>query len=158
MPVCIEKKLTLSGAVHLFECELLRLENGLGVLKYVVDREYTVGSVTLRSGDVTYALYWIDRPYTLYLWRKNESQFIYYFNIADNISLKHNEIAWRDLSVDILVDATGMVHVLDEHELPHGLPAGLLSYIQSAKAHILNHYRDIMREANLILREQGDLG
>ena len=157
MPVCIEKKLTLSGAVHSFECELLRLESGLGVLKYVIDRDYAIGTVTLRPGDITYALYWIDRPYTLYIWHRYESQFIYYFNIADSISLKHDEITWRDLSVDILVDATGMVHVLDEDELPHGLPAGLLSYIQSAKAYILNHYQEIMLEANVILREQGVL-
>jgi len=157
MPLCIEKKLTLSGAVNSFECELLRLDIGLGVLKYVIDREYTVGPIILRPRDITYALYWIDRPYTLYIWRLKERQLIYYFNVADSVSLRADEIVWRDLSLDVLVDADRMVHVLDEDELSPGLPSVLLAYIQSAKAHILNRYQDIILEANAILRAQGIL-
>lgn len=158
MSICIEKKLTLSGAVHAFECELLGLDNGAGVLKYVIDRKYNVGTITLLPGDITYALYWIDRPYTLYIWHKIDGRLIYYFNIADSISLRRDEIIWRDLSVDILVDTDRKVHVLDEDEVPPGLPAALLEYIRSTKAHLLNHYQDIILEANLILRAQGVLG
>jgi hypothetical protein len=155
MTVCIEKKLTLSGDAQAFECELLRLDTGFGILKYVIDRTYTISSVTLRPGDITYALYWKNRPYTVYIWSVNKKQFIYYFNIADSISLHPNEIIWRDLSIDILIEADNTVHVLDEEELPLGLPGGLVGYIQSAKAHILHHYQDIMCEANSILSAQG---
>jgi len=155
MTVCIEKKLTLSGDVQVFECELLRLDTGFGMLKYVIDREYTISSVALRPGDITYALYWKDRPYTAYIWKVGKKQFIYYFNIADSISLHPNEIIWRDLSIDILIEADNTVHVLDEEELPLGLPGGLVGYIQSAKAHILHHYQDIMCEAKSILSSQG---
>ncbi len=155
MPVCIEKKLTLSGAVHTFECELLSLDSSMGVLKYVIDREYRVGPIVLGPGDLTYALYWIDRPYTLYIWRVKERQFIYYFNIADSVSLRSNEVVWRDLAIDIFVDEHRTAHVLDEDELPPGLPAGLLAYIKSAKSHILNHYQNIILEATIILRAMG---
>jgi predicted RNA-binding protein associated with RNAse of E/G family len=155
MTACIEKKLTLSGAAQVFECELLRLDASFGMLKYVIDREYTISNVTLRPGDTTYALYWRDRPYTVYIWKVSKKQFIYYFNIADSISLHSNEIMWRDLSIDILVDADSTVHVLDEDELPSGLPVGLVGYIQSAKGLILHHYQDIMLEVNSILSAQG---
>jgi hypothetical protein len=155
MTACIEKKLTLSGSVQVFECELLRLDDGFGMLKHVIDREYAFSSVTLRPGDITYALYWSNRPYTMYIWNVSNKQCIYYFNIADSISLHPDEIIWRDLSIDILVDADSTVHVLDEHELPPGLPVGLVGYIQYAKAHILRHYQDIMLEANALLSAHG---
>jgi hypothetical protein len=157
MTVCIEKKLTLSGAIEVFECKLLHVDNGFGALKYVIDREYTVNGITLHPGDITYALYWNTRPYTLYIWHTNGKQIHYYFNIADNISIQPKEIAWRDLSIDILIDADGNVHVLDEDELPLGLPAGLVGYIQSAKAHVLDHYKQIVFEVRSILKTRGIL-
>jgi hypothetical protein len=155
MPVCIEKKVTLSGAVQVFECELLYLDDGFGILKYVIDREYTIGTVTLQRGDETYALYWRDRPYTIYIWRVSMKGLIYYFNIADGVSLHPDEIIWRDLSIDLFVDADGAIHVLDENELPPGLPVGLVDYIRSAMAHVLGHYQEIIVEANSILSAQG---
>ena len=155
MTVCIEKKLTLAGSVQLFECHLLCLHAGIGVLTHIIDREYTVSTVKLHPGDITYALYWVDRPYTLYIWRSNRHQFIYYFNIADSLSLQPDEFIWRDLAVDILVDTDNTAHVLDEDELPPDLSVTLLGYIQSAKDHVLDHYRDIILEANAVLRELG---
>ena len=147
MPPCIEKKLTLSGEIHTFSCELVRFEPGFGMLRYVIDREYDIHGVKLASGDETLALYWEDRPYTLYVWRKQTVQDIaYYFNIADRISLTPKEFVWRDLAVDILVDDRG-VHVLDEDELPPGLDAGLLRSIRKAQAHILANLPRIIKEA-----------
>ena len=157
MTACIEKKLTLSGAAHVFECELLHLGNDFGVLKYVIDREYTVNGITLHPGDITYALYWSARPYTLYIWHANGNRIHHYFNIADNISIQPKEIVWRDLAIDILIDADGNVHVLDEDELPPSLPAGLVDYIQAAKARILDYYKQIILEADTILRTRGIL-
>ena len=157
MTNCIEKKLTLSGAVHVFACELLYLDNGFGALKYIIDREYIVNGITLHPGDITYALYWSTRPYTLYIWHANGNHIHYYFNIADNISIQPEEIAWRDLSIDILIDADGKLHVLDEDELPLGLPVGLVGYIMAAKAHILDQYRIIILEADTILKTRGIL-
>jgi hypothetical protein len=35
MAACIEKKITLSGAVQEFQCELLHLDTGFGALKHI---------------------------------------------------------------------------------------------------------------------------
>ena len=56
--VCIEKKILLSGDVHTYSCELLHYENGFGILRYIIDREYDVHGVKLSPGDETIALYW----------------------------------------------------------------------------------------------------
>ena len=152
---CIETKTLLSGAVHQYACELLYLENAFGILQYVIDREYYIGGMRLMPGDVTFALYWTERPYTLYIWNVNrrKKEVAYYFNIADNISLLPNEFRWRDLAIDILVDTTGSVHVLDEDELPADIPVELHSYILAAKSHVLTCYRDIILESNSLLKK-----
>jgi len=151
MPLCIETKLTLSGETKTYRCELLHFGSGFGVLRYVIDREYDVHGVVLAPGDETIALYWEDRPYTLYVWRRQAAQdTVFYFNIADQISLTPQEFIWRDLAVDILVDSSG-VHVLDEHELPADLDADLGRYINEAQAHILVHYEDIIQKAHMLL-------
>jgi hypothetical protein len=144
---CRETKITLSGETKTYPCELVSLENGAGILRYVIDREHDVHGVKLSPGDETMALYWEDRPYTLYVWRKQAVQdTAYYFNIADRISLTSQEFVWRDLAVDILVDSRG-VHILDEDEIPAGLDAGLLSSIREAQAHVLANHPRIIEEA-----------
>jgi hypothetical protein len=104
MSLCIETKRTLSGETKTYRCELLHFGSGFGVLRYVIDREYDVYGVELAPGDKTIALYWEDRPYTLYIWRRRTAKTpVYYFNIADRISLTPQEFIWRDLVVDILI-------------------------------------------------------
>ncbi len=152
MSLCIEKKLTLTGKIFLFECELLHLEKNFGLLKYVIDRSYEVSTLKLHSGDITYALYWTDRPYTLYIWRLQNGQVNYYFNIADSVSLSPKEFIWRDLAVDVLIDAEKNAQVLDEDELPENISPELSSFIEHGKRMIVRHYRRIIREADDILQ------
>ncbi len=151
---CIEKKILLSGAVQEYPCQLMHLHDRFGVLRYVLDREYFVSDIPLNVGDITYALYWIDRPYTLYTWRWERSDdALYYFNIADNISLTRDEFIWRDLAVDILIDTRKAVRVLDEHELPSDLSHELRKYIERSKSLVLGHYPEIIREAASLLKK-----
>jgi len=154
MPLCTEKKILLSGKVKTYACELAHLDKGFGVLKYTIDQRYDVGPIKLQPGDTTIALYWSDRPYTLYVWQMNNGRDrAYYFNIADQVSLQPKEFIWRDLVVDVLVDPQGSLHVLDEHELPADLDPDLSRYIQSAKALIIRDYRKIIHEADATLRK-----
>jgi len=146
MPPCLEKKTTLSGDTKSYPCERLHYEPGFGVLRYVIDREYDISGVKLAPGDETIALYWEDRPYNLYVWRRSASPApVYYFNVADRISLLPHEFVWRDLAVDILVDSRGAL-VLDKHELPADLDADLRRYIRRATTLILSTHDDIIRE------------
>ncbi|MDA8099945.1 MAG: DUF402 domain-containing protein [Nitrospiraceae bacterium] len=105
------------------------------------------------SCDVTDALFWEDRPYTLYLWDLDRiGKRIYYFNIADNIVLSAERFVWRDLAVDVLIDAAGLPRILDEHELPPGLAEDLSRYIRNATDRLVTGFRDIIEEANGRLR------
>ena len=158
MSACLERKLTLSGETKDYSCELVSLRDGIGVLRYIIDRAYDVDGFLLAPGDATLALYWKDRPYTLYVWfRRAQKDRAYYFNIADSVSLSPGEFRWRDLAVDILVDPSGKARVLDEHELPPDLPADLASYIREARDQVLKHFHDIIREADESLRKTGVL-
>jgi hypothetical protein len=152
MPPCLEKKLTLSGETQTYSCELLHLEKGFGILRYVIDRAYDIAGLKLAPGDETIALYWEDRPYTLYIWHRKAGNAAYYFNIADRVSLSQLEFRWRDLAVDILVDPQGKIRVLDEHELPPNLGDGLARSIRDAKSHILARLDSIINEANAAVR------
>lgn len=153
MPSCLERKHTLSGETKQYRCHLVSLENGVGILRYVVDREYDIAGFRLSPGDTTIAVYWEGRPYTLYIWhRTKQGDRAYYFNIADSVSLAPEEFVWRDLAVDILVGHDGEVKVLDEHELPHDLPRQLRERIMRARDHILARFRDILEEAEQLIQ------
>lgn len=158
MRACLEKKLTLSGEIKTYPCELVSLEGGVGILRYVIDQEYDVAGFRLSPGDVTLAVYWKSRPYTLYVWFRNQQRDrAYYFNISDSVTLSPDEFVWRDLAVDILVDPEGIVSVLDEHELPPDLPPDLALYIEEARNNVLAHFRDIIKEAEGLLRARAEL-
>lgn len=147
MPLCTEKKITLAGPIHTYSCERVFLGNGFGILKYVIDREYDIQGIHLSPGDITYALYWEDRPYTLYIWyRTKHDRPVYYFNIADSIRLSPDAFVWRDLIIDILIDS-GRMQVLDEDEFPGDLSTDLKAYVIEAKEHIINNYQSILEEA-----------
>lgn len=152
MKLCRERKRYLSGEEVVFECELVALESGFGILRYVLDRPWKVQDLALRPGDVTYAFYWTDRPYNLYWWVSENGQTLgHYFNLADSVVLSAHEFAWRDLIVDVLVLPTGRVQVIDEDEVPETLDEGLLAYIEAGKRQVLRDQRVIIQEAAALL-------
>jgi predicted RNA-binding protein associated with RNAse of E/G family len=154
MPPCKEIKRYLSGAEQRFECELLALEGGFGMLKYVIQRRWQVAGLTLEPGTVTYAFYWTGRPYNLYWWLdENGATLGHYFNVADSVSLSAQAFVWRDLVVDVLVLPSGQVRVLDEDELPDALDEDLRAYIQAAKRRVLREYRAIIETAALAAKK-----
>lgn len=154
MKACLEKKLTLSGKTYHYECELISLRNGIGVLRHVIDRNYDIAGFRLSPGDEKLAVFWTGRSYTLYKWhRKRQNDYAYYLNIADSVSLTPDVFVWRDLAVDVLVDSEGSVHVLDEHELPHDLARDLLDYIMNAREEVLAWLQVIIKEADALLKE-----
>ncbi len=148
MQQCREIKHTLSGDTQTYLCDLLQYKPGFGVLRYIIDREYNVSGHRLLPRDVTYGLYWEDRPYTLYVWDLSRIKSkLYYFNIADSISLQPEEFIWRDLTIDILIVADGRIQVLDEQELPPNLSQELRGYIRRGVNLVIGKHREIIREA-----------
>jgi hypothetical protein len=154
MPVCIEKKILLSGTVQEYPCGLVHYEKNFVILRYAVDRTYRVGGFIIGPGDITYALYWQKCPYTVYTWHlQRPERRLYYFNIADSISLSPETVVWRDLVVDILIDDSGSVLVLDEEELSPDLEPGLRLHIEKTKRHILDQHPAIVREVTTLLKQ-----
>lgn len=154
MTTCLEIKHTLFGDSKTYSCELLQYEPGFGMLRYVVDREHDISGHRLLPGDVTHALYWEDRPYTLYVWDpRSKGGRLSYFNIADSVSLQPEEFVWRDLAIDVLIDAAGRIDILDERELPPDLPQELRVYIGAAVDLVVGQHQKIIREANEQIRK-----
>lgn len=154
MEICTEIKNLLAGGRVTFNCKLVALNKESGVLKYILENEYKVGSLILPKGSITYAFYWKDRPYTLYKWfDKNGKILGNYFNVADSISLTENEFKWRDLIVDILVSPKGALEVLDENEVPYDLDGELVNYIKNSKNLILREYNFIIEETDELISQ-----
>jgi hypothetical protein len=156
MPLCRELKHTLSGKAQTYLCEQLTYEPGFGVLRYVIDREYDVSGHRLAPGDVTIALYWEDRPYTLYVWDLGERGRLFYFNIADSIKLRSGEFSWRDLTIDVLIDGRGGVSVLDEEDLPADLAPELKEYIRNAVDLVVRNKQEIIKETERVIADLGN--
>jgi hypothetical protein len=157
-PICLEKKTTLAGDVKTYRCERLSLTNRVGVLRYVIEQHYDVAGFRLSPGDETVAVYWEDRPYTLYLWRrKHQADRAWYFNIADSVSLSPDEFCWRDLAVDILIVPGDRPQVLDEQDIPVDIDPALKAYITSSTELVLTTYRDIQIEVETLIAHEGAL-
>ena len=154
---CRELKRYLSGKSAVFDCELIHLGKDVGILRYILDRPAHVGPVTLQPGDVTYAFYWLHRPYNLFWWRRTDGSTIaHYFNLADRTELSAEQFSWRDLVVDILVTPDGGVHVLDEEELPGGIEDALRLYIRKAKGQVMRKHASVAAEAALLLAARSE--
>ncbi len=151
MNKCLEIKHILAGGKQIFECELIYTDYQFGILKYVLEKSYTVSNLELPEGTITYAFYWVDRPYTLYKWYDGRKNLANYFNIADRITLSDNKFEWRDLIVDVLISPKGIVEVLDEDEIPEDIDLEIKKYIYQNKEYILREYPQIILETDQIL-------
>jgi len=153
-PGCREVKYLLSGEIRTYDCELLFLDDDIGILRYDHERPYTVNNQVLPKNTSTFAFYWPIRPFTLYRWFSPRGEHLGdYFNIADRIHLNHNQFEWRDLIVDIFVSQQGRVTILDESELPADLDEKLGQYISQAVIKIIKNYKNILNETDLLLKE-----
>ena len=156
----LERKRYLDGREVTFACQLVAMEKGFGILKYVLAQAWHARDLTLPPGTVTYAFYWTARPYNLYWWQDPDGVTLgYYFNLADEVRLSPQAFVWHDLVIDVLVQPAApgeawQVHVLDEDELPAALDQDLQAYVASARAQVLQHYPDVIREARQALERQ----
>ena len=147
LDTCIEMKQTLSGAMQQFTCELVALEDTYGILRYHIAKRAAAGEIVLLPGTVTYAVYWIERPYNVYWWRNPQGKTLaFYCNIADSTRLSADEFHWRDLTLDVLILPGGEITILDQEQLPADLPGSLRNYIDCAKQHVVQNARRITEE------------
>jgi predicted RNA-binding protein associated with RNAse of E/G family len=139
----IERKTRLDGSAVEFECEGLHVEPGSrAVLRYVIDREWHVGGVTVAPGMVTIAHYWMDRPYNVYHWLSGRQTVGYYCSVAEPTEITAELVAYLDLAVDVLLRASGASEVMDEDEVPPDLePRHRIAIARATEAIVTNPRR-----------------
>jgi predicted RNA-binding protein associated with RNAse of E/G family len=143
-----ERKTRLDGTVQEFACRALALEPGVrAVLRYELDRDWTVGSIVVRKGGHTAGHFWMDRPYNVYHWIDARGTTVgYYFNVGVTDEIGESVVAWRDLVVDVLVHPDGTIEILDEDELPPDLAPELRRTIARALEQIVTNPRRLVAE------------
>jgi hypothetical protein len=125
-----EVKTTLAGNCQKFECGLLSWDAGEVVVSYRMPRDVRLDDLLLPKGALSLGYFWEDRAYNVYHWVDQQRQTLaLYFNICDNTHISSDQVAWRDLTVDILITPDLRCRVLDEDELPDDIDTDLLSYI-----------------------------
>jgi predicted RNA-binding protein associated with RNAse of E/G family len=129
-----EIKTTLSGECKRFDCELLTLNPGEAVVIYRMPRDVVLEDLLLPRGGLSLGYFWEERAYNAYHWVDDNRQTLaLYFNICDNTRISPTQIAWRDLTVDILITPDLRCRVLDEDELPDDIDSELLSRINATR-------------------------
>ena len=87
-PYCREVKYHYSGKVSRADCGLVHLSAGMAVLKYYFQNDWQVEGLELGPPMYTYAFYWEDCPYNLYLWYRADGKLdAAYFNVVDSVHL-----------------------------------------------------------------------
>jgi protein associated with RNAse G/E len=71
----------------------------------------------IKTGTVSYEYYWLDRWFNVFRFHEPTGEFrCYYCNINFPPTLENGVLAYVDLDIDLLVDASGSIRVLDLEE------------------------------------------
>lgn len=153
LSVIREIKTTLAGERQEFSCRLLDRSDSHAVVFYPIKARRRVGSLVLPKGTESYGFFWRDRPYNVYHWVSPGGATLgFYLNLSDEVVLRHGEVRWRDLALDLLFSADGSrVEILDENEVT-SLPAELKKKIKAGREHVLRHRDEILTEVRDITK------
>ena len=125
-----EIKTTLAGKCSCFECDRIGYAEGETIVLYRMPADHLMEDLLLPKGCLSVGYFWESRAYNAYHWVDDNRQTLaLYFNICDNTRISATEVAWRDLTVDVLITPDLRCRVLDEDELPDDLDPDLLCYI-----------------------------
>jgi predicted RNA-binding protein associated with RNAse of E/G family len=135
-----EIKTTLAGTRKEFDCELLAAGDAETVVIYRMPRDVQLEDLLLPRDAISLGYFWEERPYNAYHWVDGRRQTLaLYFNICDNTRISVDQIAWRDLTVDILITPDLRCRVLDEDELPNDIDGDLLAHINATRDALCAH-------------------
>jgi len=129
-----EVKTTLTGKRQIFDCERIRYTPGETIVLYRMPAARQLEDLVLPKGALSLGYFWETRAYNAYHWVDDNRQTLaLYFNICDSTHISAEQVAWRDLTVDILITPDQRCRVLDEDELPDDIDRNLLSYINATR-------------------------
>ena len=109
--------------------------------------DHQLEDLLLRKGTLSLGYFWEGRPYNAYHWvGDNQQTLALYFNICDSTHISPEQVAWRDLTVDVLITPDQRCRVLDEDELPDDLDRDLLSHINTTRDLLCAEQQQLVRE------------
>ena len=110
-------------------------------------KDHLLEDVHLPAGCLSLGYFSEQHHYNAYHWvDDNGASLALYFNICDDTRITPGQVAWRDLTVDVLITPDLRCRVLDEDELPDDINPDLLG--------LINRTRDALVAApDALLRE-----
>jgi protein associated with RNAse G/E len=151
-----EVKRHLDGRVETFDCEPVSVEDDSAVVRFRLPAR--VGEWP--RGTTTLGFFWENRSYNLYRFLSPDGDLLgHRLDVVAEVSVGQDRIEYLDLIVDVVVSATGDIHVEDEDEAKKAAAKGLLEpahleAIESALGTILRDPRRIFRDADALLPKE----
>ena len=135
-----------------WQCEVVGTGSGEIHIRYVSDRDYTVGETFLPAGTVTDAVYWSDRPY--HVWRFTTPDGTvqgYRFDICTDTRFDDDMLEWTDLLLDLWIPMGGEPVWQDGEEFVQAAENGVLSPEQTrtagrARSELDATWKDVIQE------------
>jgi hypothetical protein len=154
--ICVERIRRLSGAEEILNCELIAFEKQFIILKYVSMEEYRFGPVAIPSGNISFRFYWPNHSYHLLKIFDSDGKLrMNRIKLVDSLELSQTEIAWRDLSADLLILPDGTTEMVRGEEKPGKNDTWLHIYIEANKQELLRKYREIVAETDRLMKKYG---
>ncbi len=152
-----EIKRHLDGRVERHSLRLVLRRPHLVVAFYEFARGFHRDGFIFPRGSYTYGFFWKRRPYVMYRMLDPQGQLVAdRFDVVEDVYLGEREVSYRDLLLDIWIDASGHVQVADEDEVAEATREGALSNAQLARIErthdlLLRRHRMIATEAERLL-------
>ena len=153
-----EVKRHLDGRVERHSLRLVLRRPHLVVACYEFARGLQTDAFTFPRGSFTYGFFWRRRPYVMYRMLDPQGQLVANrFDVVEDVRLGERRVSYRDLLLDIWIDASGHVQIADEDDVADARREGALSSAQLARIErtqdlLLRRHRIITAEAERLLQ------
>jgi len=158
-----ERKIKPDGTVREYQCELVRLDTTVAVVRFLMENGGEIFGTPIRvpPGSVSYGWFWRRRPYNLYRMHTRDGELIAHrLDAVADVLLSPGVIEYRDLALDWWVAPDGTIIEEDRDEFDALLRAGKVSERDAAAAtaatlQIYSRYRHIIDDVEALERRWG---
>ncbi len=144
-----EVKRHIDGRVERHDLRLVLRRPHLVVALYTFTRGLRTDGFTFPRGSYTYGFFWKRRPYVMYRMLDPQGQLVANrFDVVEDVHLGEREVSYRDLLLDIWIDASGVVQIADEDDVADARRVGALSNAQLSR---IERTRDLLLRRHRII-------
>ena len=144
-----EVKRHLNGREVRFDLQLVLRRPHLIVASFVHPKTLQRDGFTFERGAVSYGFFWRRRPYVMYRMLGPQGRLVANrFDVVEDVHLGEREVSYRDLLLDIWIDASGVVQVEDESDVADARREGTLSNAQLER---INRTRDLILRRHRVI-------